>query len=95
MRPGTPSRPRRWSAPSLDSGLAAERAALEDEEEEGEDVDLESLKNETDETETTAEAADDVAEVEEEVPVQKRALVIGGASPGSRPLSTWPTRGYR
>jgi heterodisulfide reductase subunit A len=45
-------------------------------------VDLESLKNETEETETTAEAADDVAEVEEEVPVPKRALVIGGGIAG-------------
>lgn len=56
--------------------LATERAALE------EDVDLESLKTDTDseETKTTAEAADEVAEVEE--PVQKRALVIGGGIAG-------------
>jgi len=45
-------------------------------------VDLESLTNETDETETTAEAADDVAEVEEGLPVQKRALVIGAGIAG-------------
>jgi heterodisulfide reductase subunit A len=49
------------------------------EKEEDVDVDLESLKNET---ETTAEAVDDVAEVEERLPVQKRALVIGGGIAG-------------
>jgi len=45
-------------------------------------VDLESLKSETEETETTVEAADDMAEVEEGLPVQKRALVIGAGIAG-------------
>jgi heterodisulfide reductase subunit A len=44
-----------------------------------EDVDLESLKTDTDSDETTTTAAE-AAEVEE--PVQKRALVIGGGIAG-------------
>jgi len=45
-------------------------------------VDLESLQTETDENETPSVTAVDVDEVEEQTPVQKRALVIGGGIAG-------------
>ncbi|MGD8894489.1 MAG: NAD(P)-binding protein [Acidobacteriota bacterium] len=60
----------------MKSGPRRERGALE------EDVDLESLNTETEDSETMAAEADDAAEVEEQPPVPKRALVIGGGIAG-------------
>jgi heterodisulfide reductase subunit A-like polyferredoxin len=45
-------------------------------------VDLESLKTETEDDETPSAAVEGVVDVEEEPPVQKRALVIGGGIAG-------------
>ncbi len=58
------------------------KRALARREPQEEDVDLESLKTETEDSETKAAEADDVAEVEEQPPVPKRALVIGGGIAG-------------
>ncbi|MCG6923226.1 MAG: NAD(P)-binding protein [Acidobacteria bacterium] len=60
----------------MKSGPRRERGALE------EDVDLESLNTETEDSETMAAEADDAAEVEEQPHVPKRALVIGGGIAG-------------